>query len=173
MIRSASRRMSVTIGSTCSLFTKRDPRPSAVRLRTLRSLGAFVCAVHRVNFDPTLSPRHVSFIQSHLPSPVSVRLSLSTHVPAVSICLFSSRHVCFIQSLLSRPNSASYHPSFFRLAGAAVANAKSIHEKAIPHKPVAMDLVIWGHEHECQIGGGMDSVEEKADYSFVVLQVIV
>ncbi|KAL3929211.1 MAG: hypothetical protein SGPRY_002051 [Prymnesium sp.] len=59
------------------------------------------------------------------------------------------------------------------VSGAAVANAKSIHEKAIPHKPVAMDLVIWGHEHECQIGGGMDSVEEKADYSFVVLQVIV
>ena len=53
-------------------------------------------------------------------------------------------------------------------AGATAANAKSIHDRVLPSKPVAMDLVVWGHEHECQIGAGMDGVEEKEEVIFGV-----
>ena len=36
--------------------------------------------------------------------------------------------------------------------------------------PNSMDLVVWGHEHECQIGSGMAGVEESAGNQFVVIQ---
>ena len=29
--------------------------------------------------------------------------------------------------------------------------------------PNCMDLVVWGHEHECKIEGGMNAVVESAD----------
>lgn len=33
-----------------------------------------------------------------------------------------------------------------------------------------MDVVIWGHEHECMIGSGMNSLAESAENTFTVLQ---
>ena len=36
--------------------------------------------------------------------------------------------------------------------------------------PGCIDLVIWGHEHECLIGGGMSALSESAGNDFVVLQ---
>ena len=29
--------------------------------------------------------------------------------------------------------------------------------------PSCMDLVVWGHEHECTIEGGMNAITESAD----------
>ena len=38
------------------------------------------------------------------------------------------------------------------------------------HLPSCADLVIWGHEHECLIGGGMNALPESAQSNFVVMQ---
>ena len=55
-----------------------------------------------------------------------------------------------------------------RLPRGAGLNAKGyIREEALPS---CIDLVIWGHEHECLIGGGMAAVPESAENDFVVLQ---
>ena len=37
-------------------------------------------------------------------------------------------------------------------------------------QPACMDIVIWGHERECTVGGGMDGVPEAQGVSFSVLQ---
>ena len=36
--------------------------------------------------------------------------------------------------------------------------------------PNCMDLVVWGHEHECQIAGGMNGLAESAENQFTVIQ---
>ena len=36
--------------------------------------------------------------------------------------------------------------------------------------PACMDIVIWGHERECTVGGGMDGVPDPKDVPFSVLQ---
>ena len=36
--------------------------------------------------------------------------------------------------------------------------------------PSCIDLVVWGHEHECLVGGGMDALPESCENEFVVLQ---
>ena len=36
--------------------------------------------------------------------------------------------------------------------------------------PSCIDVVVWGHEHECCIGGGMGALPESAGNDFVVLQ---
>lgn len=38
------------------------------------------------------------------------------------------------------------------------------------HLPSCIDLVVWGHEHECLIGGGMAALPESVESDFVVLQ---
>ncbi len=42
-----------------------------------------------------------------------------------------------------------------------------IKEQALPS---CFDLVVWGHEHECLIGGGMDALTDSVENEFVVLQ---
>uniref|UniRef100_A0A7S4F0M6 Double-strand break repair protein n=1 Tax=Chrysotila carterae TaxID=13221 RepID=A0A7S4F0M6_CHRCT len=36
--------------------------------------------------------------------------------------------------------------------------------------PSCMDLVIWGHEHECQIGSGMNALQGSSENQFTVIQ---
>ena len=40
-------------------------------------------------------------------------------------------------------------------------------EKRLPR---CMDLVLWGHEHECEIGGGMHALVESPEGGFTVVQ---
>ena len=55
-----------------------------------------------------------------------------------------------------------------RMPRGAGLNAKGyIREQQLPS---CMDLVIWGHEHECLIGGGMNALPESAENDFVVMQ---
>lgn len=56
-----------------------------------------------------------------------------------------------------------------RLPRGAGINAKGyIKESQLPS---CVDLVVWGHEHECCIGGGMGALAESVEHEFVVLQV--
>ena len=51
--------------------------------------------------------------------------------------------------------------------GAGVVAKGYIKEQQLP---ACMDIVVWGHEHECLIGGGMGALPESAENEFVVLQ---
>ena len=55
-----------------------------------------------------------------------------------------------------------------RLPRGAGIHAKGyIQEKQLPS---CVDVVIWGHEHECLIGGGMGALADSVENDFVVLQ---
>jgi len=51
--------------------------------------------------------------------------------------------------------------------GAGVTMKGYIKEALLPN---CMDLVVWGHEHECTIEGGMYAVPESAENQFTVIQ---
>ena len=55
-----------------------------------------------------------------------------------------------------------------RLPRGAGVNAKGYIREA--QLPSCIDLVVWGHEHECCIGGGMGALPSSVEHEFVVLQ---
>jgi len=68
-------------------------------------------------------------------------------------------------------NVLAIHQKRAKGSGSITSGAKSIAESRLPHDPVKMDLVVWGHEHQCQIIGGMGSLKEiKKGSTFQVIQ---
>ena len=51
--------------------------------------------------------------------------------------------------------------------GATMGTKGYIKEQSLPS---CFDLVVWGHEHECMIGGGMDALPDSVENEFVVVQ---
>ncbi|KAL1515391.1 hypothetical protein AB1Y20_002019 [Prymnesium parvum] len=67
-------------------------------------------------------------------------------------------------------NLLAIHQKRSKATGGGSASGKSINEMALPRKPVAMDLVVWGHEHECQTEGGMEGIQSNRNVTFDVIQ---
>ena len=70
---------------------------------------------------------------------------------------------------VARPAAVEERDTWFNLMaihqnrlprGAGVTMKGYIKESLLPN---CMDLVVWGHEHECKIEGGMNAVVESAD----------